>query len=342
MSERFEVLEEETHYPSTHPKRVEKQAASQQPEEEEKQQQEETLEQQLERLVLSLKKDEGEGDESEDKEAQDAARDKSDDVKRASQAKELGNKWAATVPTFDRLKSHSNHWIRALSCRFFSRGSFLDAIECYTTALKLCPAEDEYAYNRVRDSYSTAMVVVGVGWLTLVFVVGAAGSLLQQPRCVSAAARTHGGVGGRLHAGGDAVAHLREGAAAARGGAREAGQTGGGAGRLRRRAQDRPDGAHGGQGPRTAAEDRARAAGEDEGRDAGQAQGLRQHDPRQVRTQHRQLPDGAGPRHGLVQHQLPAEPGTAAAASATAEVGKVGICVADWLWQQLSCTTEFL
>jgi tetratricopeptide (TPR) repeat protein len=32
--------------------------------------------------------------------------------------------------------------------RYFSEGRYLDAIDCYTTALKLCPAEDEYAYNR--------------------------------------------------------------------------------------------------------------------------------------------------------------------------------------------------
>lgn len=31
----------------------------------------------------------------------------------------------------------------------FSKGQLLDAIDCYTTALKICPAEEEYAYNRV-------------------------------------------------------------------------------------------------------------------------------------------------------------------------------------------------
>ncbi|EGZ24634.1 hypothetical protein PHYSODRAFT_460986, partial [Phytophthora sojae] len=141
--DRFEVLEEETHYPSTHPKSVEKQAQNQQPEEEESKE-EETLEQQLERLVLSVKKkDDNDDDEDKDEEAaaaeeEDAARDKSDDVKRASAAKELGNK-------------------------FFSRGSFLDAIECYTTALKLCPAEDEYAYNRAVYFSNRAACLLRLG-----------------------------------------------------------------------------------------------------------------------------------------------------------------------------------
>ncbi|KAF4317869.1 hypothetical protein BBO99_00003740 [Phytophthora kernoviae] len=98
---RFEVLEEQTHYPATHPKN--------QPEEEE-QKEEETLEQQLQRLVLTA------GEETEE----DA--DNTNRVKNASKAKELGNK-------------------------FFGQGSYLGAIECYTTALKLCPTEEDYAYN---------------------------------------------------------------------------------------------------------------------------------------------------------------------------------------------------
>ncbi|POM79336.1 Mitochondrial Protein Translocase (MPT) Family [Phytophthora palmivora] len=102
---RFEVLEEETHYPATHPKSTEKQES--QPEESLEEKEEETLEQQLERLVLSVKKNDDEDD----------AKDNTENVKKASGAKELGNK-------------------------FFSRGSYLDAIECYTTALKLCPADE--------------------------------------------------------------------------------------------------------------------------------------------------------------------------------------------------------
>ncbi|KAE8889846.1 hypothetical protein PF005_g3185 [Phytophthora fragariae] len=136
MAERFEVLEEETHYPSTHPKSVDKQPQIPQPEEEENKE-EETLEQQLERLVLSVKKNEDEGgDKSE--EVKDASRDKNDDVKKASKAKDLGNK-------------------------FFARGSLLDAIECYTTALKLCPTEDEYAYNRAVYFSNRAACLLRLG-----------------------------------------------------------------------------------------------------------------------------------------------------------------------------------
>lgn len=45
--------------------------------------------------------------------------------------------------------------------RFFARGSLLDAIECYTTALKLCPTEEEYAYNRVSFENSLLFIAVG-------------------------------------------------------------------------------------------------------------------------------------------------------------------------------------
>ncbi|GMF30034.1 unnamed protein product [Phytophthora lilii] len=75
---RFEVLEEETHYPATHPKSAESAEKAQ-----DETKEEETLEQQLERLVLSAKKDESE--EGED------AKDAGDNVKKASAAKELGN-----------------------------------------------------------------------------------------------------------------------------------------------------------------------------------------------------------------------------------------------------------
>ncbi|KAF1774619.1 Tetratricopeptide repeat [Phytophthora cactorum] len=110
MESRFEVLEEETHYPATHPK-GEKQADNQ-PEAALEEKEEETLEQQLEHNT--------------------------ENVKRASGAKELGNK-------------------------FFSRGSYLDAIECYTTALKLCPAEEEYAYNRAVYFSNRAACLMRLG-----------------------------------------------------------------------------------------------------------------------------------------------------------------------------------
>ncbi|KAG7382038.1 cytochrome c oxidase subunit 1 [Phytophthora pseudosyringae] len=129
---RFEVLEEETHYPVTHPKSVEKQEAEQ-PEPSLEEKEEQTLEQQLERLVLSVQKT----DEPDDEE-QDAPQDKSENVKKASGAKELGNK-------------------------FFARASFLDAIECYTTALKLCPTEEEYAYNRAVYFSNRAACLMRLG-----------------------------------------------------------------------------------------------------------------------------------------------------------------------------------
>jgi hypothetical protein len=145
---RFEVLEEETHYPATHPKSTDKQAESAQEDPELKE--EKTLEQQLERLVLSTKKDESV--EGEDADPQDAQ----ENVKKASGAKDLGNKYASDIYNF-----LEGQCLTLVLCRFFSRGSFLDAIECYTTALKLCPAEEEYANNRVRlKPYLLLKVVV--------------------------------------------------------------------------------------------------------------------------------------------------------------------------------------
>ncbi|KAG6967433.1 hypothetical protein JG688_00006332 [Phytophthora aleatoria] len=134
MESRFEVLEEETHYPATHPKGAQKQADNQ-PEAALEEKEEETLEQQLERLVLSVKNDDVTEDQGEEK---DAPKDNTENVKRASGAKELGNK-------------------------FFSRGSYLDAIECYTTALKLCPAEEEYAYNRAVYFSNRAACLMRLG-----------------------------------------------------------------------------------------------------------------------------------------------------------------------------------
>ncbi|KAF4136398.1 Tetratricopeptide repeat [Phytophthora infestans] len=133
--DRFEVLEEETHYPAAHPKSLEKQADNQ-PEAAVEEKEEETLEQQLERLVLSVKSDkEVDASQAEEK---NASQDKTENVKRASGAKELGNK-------------------------FFSRGSYLDAIECYTTALKLCPADEEYAYNRAVYFSNRAACLMRLG-----------------------------------------------------------------------------------------------------------------------------------------------------------------------------------
>ncbi|CAH0489056.1 unnamed protein product [Peronospora farinosa] len=126
---RFEVLEEETHYPVTKQKSVGKQEENEQRDTNEETT-EETLEQQLERLVLSVKNDS-------DVE-QDTVKNTLENVKNASAAKELGNK-------------------------FFSQGSYLDAIECYTTALKLCPAEEEYAYSRAVYFSNRAACLLRLG-----------------------------------------------------------------------------------------------------------------------------------------------------------------------------------
>uniref|UniRef100_A0AAV1TVV0 Tetratricopeptide repeat protein 1 n=1 Tax=Peronospora matthiolae TaxID=2874970 RepID=A0AAV1TVV0_9STRA len=115
---RFEVLEEETHFPVTRPQSTGKKMAENEGNEaSEDLAAGETLEQQLARLMLSVQLDDNSDAPS------DIAENCTENVKKASAAKELGNK-------------------------FFARGSYLDAIECYTTALKLCPSEEEYAYNR--------------------------------------------------------------------------------------------------------------------------------------------------------------------------------------------------
>ncbi|GAB9462563.1 hypothetical protein Gpo141_00000051 [Globisporangium polare] len=124
MEARFEVLEEETHYPASHPQSA---AAKQQQQEDadaaaaERQQQEEeeeeTLEAKLDKLML------GEDEKN---------------VKNASKAKELGNE-------------------------VFAQGKYLDAIDCYTTALKLCPAEEDYAYNRAVYFSNRAACLIRLG-----------------------------------------------------------------------------------------------------------------------------------------------------------------------------------
>ena len=93
MSEsRFEVLEEETHYPVNQPQRVDKQEEHQQRDTHEEAV-EETLEQQLERLVLSVQNDI-------DAEPE-IVKNTVENVKKASAAKELGNKY---VTSWTRLK----------------------------------------------------------------------------------------------------------------------------------------------------------------------------------------------------------------------------------------------
>ncbi|CAI5724911.1 unnamed protein product [Peronospora destructor] len=118
MSEsRFEVLEEETHYPATKQTSVGKQEGTKQRDTNDEDMKEETLQQQLERLVLSVTNDNDAEQES---------------VKKASAAKELGN-------------------------------NYLDAIECYTMALKLCPAEEEYAYSRAVYFSNRAACLLRLG-----------------------------------------------------------------------------------------------------------------------------------------------------------------------------------
>ena len=46
-------------------------------------------------------------------------------------------------------------------CRVFGEGKYLDAFDCYTAALKLCPSEDEFAYNRVSDACALIHATVG-------------------------------------------------------------------------------------------------------------------------------------------------------------------------------------
>lgn len=48
-------------------------------------------------------------------------------------------------------------------CRLFGQGKWLDAIDCYTTALKLCPTEEEYAYNRAVYFSNRSACLMKVG-----------------------------------------------------------------------------------------------------------------------------------------------------------------------------------
>ncbi|KAJ0394316.1 hypothetical protein P43SY_004199 [Pythium insidiosum] len=111
MASRFEILEEETHFPV-------KASAVAEDKSDETAEVDESLEAKLERLQLSD--------------------DDSTSVKRASEAKELGNKE-------------------------FAEGRYLDAIDCYTAALKLCPVDDEYAYNRAVYYSNRAACLLKIG-----------------------------------------------------------------------------------------------------------------------------------------------------------------------------------
>ncbi|TYZ61166.1 hypothetical protein PybrP1_012382 [[Pythium] brassicae (nom. inval.)] len=118
MESRFEVLEEETHFPVPAAK---KSADGEQPnaaadtEGGEEEALVATLEAQLEGLAI--------GGES---------------VKSASRAKELGNE-------------------------VFAQGKYLDAIDCYSTALKLCPDDADYAYNRAVYFSNRAACLIRLG-----------------------------------------------------------------------------------------------------------------------------------------------------------------------------------
>lgn len=98
MESRFEVLEEETHYPVTGPKGDEKDAANQL-EVPLEGKEVETLEQQLERLVLSVKNEDVDEIAPVEKTVDV---NKTENVKKASSAKELGNKCVYILWCFDQ------------------------------------------------------------------------------------------------------------------------------------------------------------------------------------------------------------------------------------------------
>ncbi|GLE04797.1 hypothetical protein PINS_up013776 [Pythium insidiosum] len=50
-----------------------------------------------------------------------------------------------------------------LEAKVFAEGRYLDAIDCYTAALKLCPTEDEYAYNRAVYYSNRAACLLKIG-----------------------------------------------------------------------------------------------------------------------------------------------------------------------------------
>ncbi|RHZ28654.1 hypothetical protein DYB26_012492, partial [Aphanomyces astaci] len=66
------------------------------------------------------------------------------DVKKASEAKEQGNEYVYEAIACEFTCAGA--W-----CRFFKAGRYLDAYDLYSKALRLCPLEDEYAYNKVQS-----------------------------------------------------------------------------------------------------------------------------------------------------------------------------------------------
>ncbi|RHY18658.1 hypothetical protein DYB25_002654 [Aphanomyces astaci] len=69
------------------------------------------------------------------------------DVKKASEAKEQGNEYVYEAIACEFTCAGA--W-----CRFFKAGRYLDAYDLYSKALRLCPLEDEYAYNKGRPEES--------------------------------------------------------------------------------------------------------------------------------------------------------------------------------------------
>ncbi|RQM26904.1 hypothetical protein B5M09_001713 [Aphanomyces astaci] len=68
------------------------------------------------------------------------------DVKKASEAKEQGNEYVYEAIACEFTCA-------VVWCRFFKAGRYLDAYDLYSKALRLCPLEDEYAYNKVQSAY---------------------------------------------------------------------------------------------------------------------------------------------------------------------------------------------
>ncbi|RHZ09380.1 hypothetical protein DYB26_009076, partial [Aphanomyces astaci] len=71
------------------------------------------------------------------------------DVKKASEAKEQGNEYVYEAIACEFTCAGA--W-----CRFFKAGRYLDAYDLYSKALRLCPLEDEYAYNKAYMRRSQA------------------------------------------------------------------------------------------------------------------------------------------------------------------------------------------
>ncbi|KAF0700135.1 Aste57867_9323 [Aphanomyces stellatus] len=78
------------------------------------------------------------------------------DVKLASQAKEEGNECVKQRPIMHVL-------MLASARRFFKDGRYLDAYDLYSKALRLCPSEDEYAYNKAVYFSNRAACLLHLG-----------------------------------------------------------------------------------------------------------------------------------------------------------------------------------